>query len=52
MARLISLVVLLAVLIGVGIVFYQVMAGFFVPLFLAILLVVMFRPVHQWYMDR
>jgi predicted PurR-regulated permease PerM len=52
MARLISLVVLLAVLIGVGIVFYQVMAGFLVPLFLAILLVVMFRPVHQWFMDR
>lgn len=52
MARLISLVVLLVVLAAVGAVFYQVMAGFLVPLFLAVLLVVMFRPVHQWYMDR
>lgn len=52
MARLISLVVLLVVLAAVGTVFYQVMAGFLVPLFLAVLLVVMFQPVHQWYMDR
>ncbi len=52
MARLISLVVLLVVLTAVGAVFYQVMAGFLVPLFLAVLLVVMFRPVHQWIMDR
>ncbi|MEX2186251.1 MAG: AI-2E family transporter [Pirellulales bacterium] len=52
MSRLISLVVLLVVLTAVGVVFYQVMAGFLVPLFLAVLLVVVFRPVHQWYMDR
>jgi predicted PurR-regulated permease PerM len=52
MARLISLVVLMVVLTAVGAVFYQVMAGFLVPLFLAVLLVVMFRPVHQWFMDR
>ncbi len=33
---------------AVGILFYQVMAGFFIPLFLAALLVVIFRPVHDW----
>ncbi|XZE56835.1 AI-2E family transporter [Planctomycetaceae bacterium SH139] len=32
----------------VGILFYRVMIGFFVPLFLAALLVVIFRPVHEW----
>ena len=32
----------------VGALFLKVMAGFFVPLFLAALLVVIFRPVHQW----
>lgn len=52
MSRLISLVVLLVVLTAVGAVFYQVMAGFVVPLFLAVLLVVMFRPAHEWYMER
>jgi predicted PurR-regulated permease PerM len=52
MARLISLVVLLVVLTAVGIVFYQVMAAFIVPLFLAVLLVVMFQPVHKWFIER
>jgi len=35
-------------IVGVGLLFYRVMAGFFVPLFLAVLLVVLFRPIHEW----
>ena len=35
-------------IIAVGSLFYKVMAGFFVPLFLAALLVVIFRPIHVW----
>ena len=48
MARIISFVVLVAILLVMGALFFQVMAGFFVPLFLALLLVVVFRPVHRW----
>lgn len=48
MSRLISTVMLLIVTLVVGVLFYQVMVGFFVPLFLAALLVVIFRPVHEW----
>ncbi|HEX7377578.1 MAG TPA: AI-2E family transporter [Pirellulales bacterium] len=47
MARVISFVVLVAILLVMGVLFFQVMAGFFVPLFLALLLVVMFQPVHR-----
>ena len=42
-----SVVVLVIGILAVGALFYRVMAGFFVPLFLAALLVVIFRPVHQ-----
>jgi predicted PurR-regulated permease PerM len=44
----ISTVMLFIVTLVVGILFYRVMVGFFVPLFLAALLVVIFRPVHEW----
>ena len=47
-SRMISTVVLFMVTLVVGILFYRVMVGFFVPLFLAALLVVIFRPVHEW----
>ena len=36
----------------IGVLFFQVMASFFVPLFLAALLVVIFRPVHAWMLLR
>jgi predicted PurR-regulated permease PerM len=49
MARLISLVVLLAIVILVGALFYKVMAGFILPLFLAVVLVVVFAPLHRWF---
>lgn len=52
MARIISFVVLVAILLVMGALFFQVMAGFFVPLFLALLLVVMFQPVHRWIVVR
>ncbi|MEM9646316.1 MAG: AI-2E family transporter, partial [Planctomycetota bacterium] len=47
LSRIMSVVVLVLGILGVGLLFYQVMAGFFVPLFLAALLVVIFRPVHE-----
>ncbi len=48
LSRILSVVMLIFGIIAVGALFYKVMAGFFVPLFLAALLVVIFRPVHQW----
>ena len=47
LSRITSVVMLLIGIAVVGILFYRVMAGFFVPLFLAALLVVIFRPVHD-----
>lgn len=52
MARIISFVVLLGILLVIAALFFQVMAGFFVPLFLAVLLAVMFRPLHLWLVAR
>ena len=48
MARMISFYILIAIIVVCGIFFFRVMAGFFLPLFLAAILVVMFRPVHRW----
>ncbi|TWU56693.1 putative inner membrane protein [Rubripirellula tenax] len=48
LSRILSVVMLILGIIAVGALFYKVMAGFFVPLFLAALLVVIFRPVHEW----
>jgi predicted PurR-regulated permease PerM len=52
MARIVSFVMLVAILLVMGALFFEVMAGFFVPLFLAVLLVVMFRPLHRWFVGR
>ena len=52
LSRILSVVMLILGILAVGILFYKVMAGFFVPLFLAVLLVVIFRPVHQWIFHR
>ena len=52
MSKYFSFIALLVVIILVAILFYKVMAGFFVPLFLAALLVVIFRPMHNWIVDR
>ncbi|MCY2982438.1 MAG: AI-2E family transporter [Planctomycetota bacterium] len=48
MARYISFAVLLAIIAVIGVLFYKVMIGFFVPVFLAAVLVVVFRPLHRW----
>src|SRR5438093_4595686 len=48
MARFVSLLVLVAILVIISIIFFQVMAGFFVPLFLAALLGVAIQPLYRW----
>jgi len=45
--RVISFLVLLAIVLIAGAMFFQVMAQFIVPLFLAAVLVVIFKPLHQ-----
>ena len=52
MPRVISFIVLSAIVLLVGIVFFQVMAQFVVPLFLAAVLVVVFQPLHTWIQRR
>jgi predicted PurR-regulated permease PerM len=50
--RVISFLVLLAIILLVGVAFFQVMAQFIVPLFLAAVLVVVFQPLHTWTQRR
>jgi predicted PurR-regulated permease PerM len=50
--RVISFIVLLAVLLFVGAIFFQVMAQFFVPLFIACVLLVVFKPLHSRILRR
>jgi predicted PurR-regulated permease PerM len=50
--RVISFIVLLAIVLLVGAVFFQVMAQFMVPLFLACVLLVVFEPLHSWLRQR
>ncbi len=52
MARIVSFVVLLIILAAMSALFVWVMADFILPLFLALLLVVMFGPVHRWYAEK
>jgi predicted PurR-regulated permease PerM len=47
MSRLLSILVLLAILVAIGVIFFRVMSGFLVPIFLAALLGVIFQPLHQ-----
>ena len=52
MPRVVSFVVLLAVVLILGAVFFQVMAQFLVPLFLAAVMVVIFKPLHEWILGK
>ncbi|MDA7873669.1 AI-2E family transporter [Rhodopirellula sp.] len=52
LSRILSVVMLILGILAVGALFYKVMAGFFVPLFLAALLVVLFRPVYLRILNR
>jgi len=48
MARVVSFVVLVVILLVIAGMFFMVMANFLLPMFLAVLLVIIFGPVHQW----
>jgi len=50
--RIFSLVVLVIILIVAIALFFQVMAGFLLPLFLAVVLVIIFSPVNGWFRLR
>lgn len=50
--RVVSFIVLLAIMLLVGIVFFRVMAQFIVPLFLACVLLVVFQPLHRWFFSK
>jgi predicted PurR-regulated permease PerM len=50
--RVISFIVLLAIVLLVGAFFFQVMAQFVVPLFLACVLLVVFQPLHGWMLEK
>ena len=52
MSRLISFAALIAIIIVIGLLFYNVMVGFFVPVFLAAVLVVVFHPLHRWVLTK
>lgn len=52
MARIVSFVALVVILLVIGGLFLQVMAGFLLPLFLSLLLVVMFGPLYRWFAIR
>ena len=52
MSRLISFAVLIAIIIIIGLLFYKVLIGFFIPVFLACVLVVVFRPLHRWTLEK
>jgi predicted PurR-regulated permease PerM len=48
MNRVVSFVALIGIVILVSALVFQVMASFLLPMFLAIVMVVVFRPMHQW----
>lgn len=52
MARFVSFLVLVAILVTISIIFFQVMAVFFVPLFLAALLGVIVQPLYRWTLSK
>lgn len=51
-SRIVSFSVLIAVILIIGGLFFKVMASFLVPLFLAVLCVIIFRPCHVWISQR
>jgi predicted PurR-regulated permease PerM len=46
--RVVSFIVLVSIILLIGALSFKVMAQFYVPLFLAAVLVVVFRPLHRW----
>ncbi len=51
-SRYISFGLLIGVIAIVGLLFYEVMAHFLIPLFLSAILVVVFRPLHRWIFEK
>lgn len=52
MPRVVSFFVLVAILLFIGAMFFKVMAAFVLPLFLAAVLVVIFKPLHMWVREK
>jgi predicted PurR-regulated permease PerM len=52
MARIVSFVVLFVMMLLIFGLFFRVMVDFLVPMFLAVLLVIIFRPVHEWFLKK
>ena len=52
MSRIVSFIVLVAILVVIAAVFFRVMAGFFVPLFLAALIGVVIQPFYRWILAK
>jgi len=50
--RFVSLAVLVAILLVIAILFFRVMAEFLLPMFLATILLITFRPLHRWYLEK
>ena len=48
MSRNVSLVVIGAIVLVAGVLFYEVMINYFVPVFIAIVMTLIFQPVHAW----
>src|SRR6186713_323666 len=51
-ARVVSFLVLVGILIVIATIFFRVMATFLVPLFLAALLGVVVQPLHRWTLEK
>jgi predicted PurR-regulated permease PerM len=51
-ARVVSFLVLVGILIVIATIFFRVMAAFLVPLFLAALLGVVVQPLHRWILEK
>ena len=52
MAKTVSFIALVLILAAMAALFFEVMADFLLPLFLALLLVVVFRPLNRWFRGR
>jgi predicted PurR-regulated permease PerM len=52
MAKTVSFIALVLILAAMAALFFEVMADFLLPLFLALLLVVVFRPLDRWFRGR
>ena len=52
MTKMVSFGALIAIIVVIGLLFYKVMVGFFVPVFLAAVLCVVFRPLHRAVLER